>query len=317
MNRLLLVLALFFSNTLQIFIAKTHAAAPAIEYRRATEDDVDHMFTLIEQFDDDDDRQLAIPPTIGREAWLLDEIRKNHFFVACDPTEEENPIVGFCKIFIVEPNDILGIIGEELGAIKPHHFNLTMKIPHCNYLYKITEYQADDFKTRIKPIRSAPPCQLDLNDVYIYLGTNYTKSSHRGQGINTALEQVAFDLIRAEVIAELTPTSSIYYIFGVVEENWGKQTRLRSFTKFARSLLPRIRATVPVFISFTAFSTVKPILMVVDDDDDLHNSASSPKVVRTPQIPNSPTVGVPGFGCFLKFEIPSRYHADLGMINPE
>lgn len=296
MKKCLLSFALLFSQSTFMF--------GALEFRQAVQTDLDNMLALIEAFDDDDIRKLAIPPYIGQELWLTQEINLNHFFVASD-SEEENPIVGFCKIYIVEGQDVLGIIGNELGAIKPNNFQFEMEDPYCNLLYKITPEQAHNFGYSFIPEKSKQPlCRLELTDTYIYLGTNYTKTSRRGEGINTQLEAAAFRIIRDDVIAELAAGGAIYYIFGVVEENWNPKTHLRSFAKFCQSFMPKARKSTPCYVTFTAFRTIKPNLVVAEDSDD---EDGSPHILMSPRTPQAAVDGIPGFGCFIGFRIPARY----------
>lgn len=297
----MLLLAVLFSQSTLVFAA--------VEYRRAVLDDADNITALIADFSEDDERKIAVPPYLGLDLWIQNEINSNHFFVACD-SDEDNPIIGFCKIYILPAEELVHVIGDELGAVEPNNFEFNMEKPDCNLLYKITREQANNFGHSFVPTKTKNPTpQLSIQDTYIYLGTNYTKPSRRGEYVNTELEAFAFREIREAVRTRIAAGGSLYYTFGVVEENWNTRLHVRAFTKFCQSFMPQARKSTHCYITFTAFASVKPTYVIAGDTDDENGNA---EILMSPRLPQPQPNAIRGFGCFIGFKIPDRYRHQLG-----
>ena len=137
---------------------------------------------------------------------------------------------------------------------------------------------------------------FNKDDAYIYYGGAYTLEEYRHHGIKTRLERYALTQLQEEVRAVVKAGAHrLFYLYGVVEENFGGSARLRSFLKFVRAvmMLPDLgrveerkveREEEEINLSFYAFNAYKPTFHMVG-----HELQVKPRVGEEGK----------GFGCII------------------
>jgi hypothetical protein len=297
MKRALLVLWVCSISFVQVTLV---TAASSIAYGCASMDDLPAIAAIYDDIERDDEasKSLLLYPLEVRESILADLIERKRLFVARDTAcVAPNDIVAFCKLYIVpsKPEDeLLSIICDELGAASQEFSKLQPCIPMFADLYRLTQVQVENFAARLEPASAddEPYSFCPGKDVYIYYGSAYTKPEYReGKHLNTELELYALASIRGDVDRQLERGAKLFYTYGVVKKNFGKQARLRSFAEFVRDLLAdRVSEDVPLPISFIGFPAHKPVIEVIGERP-CASPVGSPKRMKAPK----------GCGCFLSF----------------
>lgn len=301
------------------------SAAAAYEIRKASGADLIHILQLIDRFDAADCRRLLVPPQRDRAALLAAEIDLGRMFVVADPAEESNPIIGFCKMYVVPVDELVEIVRNELCALveaEAFDFSLT-NVPVHALEFDLSREAIDAFATPLTPSREAARYTFrPVEDIYIYLGTNYIKPSHRGRYLDTALERIALNIIYEKTLKPvLSGDCALYYIYGVVEENARSQGRLRSFADLALKIKGAEAASPGVMLSFHAFRAFKPEIVLskaaAGSASPVGSPASPRKLVRKPtpeilrvasaeRVAETSEALIPGLGCFISFSLAGR-----------
>lgn len=298
-------------------------AASTYNFRRASGADLVHILRLIEAFDTDDCRRLLVPPARDRAALLAAEIDLGRMFVVADSAEESNPIIGFCKMYVVPLEELIEIVRSELCALpEAEIFDFSITNDPVQALeFHLSREAVDSFAAPLVAAQGATAYTFrPTEDIYIYLGTNYIKPSHRGRYLDTVLERTALGILYEKTLSPvLRGEGSLYYIYGVVEENARSQGRLRSFADLALRIGGDAAASAGVKISFHAFRAFKPEIALsrglASPGSPVAAPTSPRKLVRKPtpellrvasgeRLAEAPSEGlIPGLGCFIGFSL--------------
>lgn len=278
------------------FFSQLQASAPlSIECVRAVPEDIDNLMELYAGFTADDyHKVLVFPPELHRQK-VEAAIAAGRFFVAKDPAKEGNNIVAFLKLYLVkEAEEKIAIAGEELSACATPAATTFVPELLVAESYDFTQALADNYAIRPVKKTAVPEYSFSSEDVYVYYGGAYTLKEYRNHGVNTTLENAALALLYDEVFEAVFNSSGhhLYYMYGVVEANFGGFARLRAFSKFTRSLLKdlysdrHIKDDTELELSFNAFRAYKPTFEMCGGD----------LVVSKPEAGK-------GYGCFVGCKI--------------
>ncbi len=207
------------------------ALSGVLSYGRAVEDDLAGILGCYSNLTEADKHHLLVLPVEQRGPFFLDEIALGRMFVA----RLNGEIIGFCRMHIVVPScrEGLDIFVKELGVLQESVD--AFSVPVEAKKFNVTSDQVKDYSRPLvaDSINRFFRCNF-ANDVFIYFGTFYIKEPYRKACIGSSLELAALNSIKMQVLEllhiKLNPT--LYYIYGVVDENAGSQGRLRSYTRW-------------------------------------------------------------------------------------
>lgn len=198
-----------------------------IEYRLAVKDDLDDIFSLYMDFNEDDKSKLLIFPDSMQKQIILNNIKKRRFFIAIDL--ECNKIVSFLKLHIALEDELQDILFNELCL--GENRNLI-----TNFSYIFTDNMISNFG---RPLETTSEllllndelnyiCENKINScLYIYHGAAYTLNAYRRRGISTNLLKYAFNFIKKD----FKNKEYLALLYGQVNSNTKNVAMVRVFAK--------------------------------------------------------------------------------------
>lgn len=272
--KILVFISIIFSNC---FIAgMQQLPTNQLHYRHATIKDLPQLLTLIDTHAIHDRTKIVILPKKFREKSLQTAIEKKRIFIA----EENEIIVGYKKIFIIEDNDEKNeILANEIRCINNEN--------NCAFAGSVNENGTF--------IVNESPLPSDCYHVCIYNGGDFTVPTHRGKGINAQLTKNALLSCITDIKNQILQqkTSSITMLYGITKANAGEQPGavcdrtvniIKQFKSFIQAVGIDQNSIVLQHRRYTAFMPT-----------------FDPEAAILRPLPDEQSI--PGFGCVLTYRI--------------
>lgn len=244
--------------------------SPSIVFEQASVHDLEGILVLQDNFNEDDAARLVVFPPEVRAGVLKAALEAGKIFVACDAAQEGCPIVGFCKIYLIDDaHELKGILCDELRALTPA---CVVCEPAYAYTSEISLSQANNFSAPIF-FEQAPVVVPTVDDICVYYGGAYVLPEYRAQGLSTKLEQFGLEQLAQKLRSYNNEGKGVFYMYGVVSANFYvdgasdrfRVTRHRSFMNFLNSVLGnKLLPQDSLPISFSVFHSCKPTLIFRD-----------------------------------------------------
>lgn len=244
----------------------------AMEYRKATFQDIDSMVVLMNEEAHKDSDKIVIVPKAFRRNYVQDGIEKGRFFVAVASSEK---IVGYKKLFgITDEFELNNILLDELRFQQDKHvMSVLVAIDDLNK--SVIDYEPIDIH----------------NTFYIYNGADFTHPEYRNRGINNqlmlhALGEVGDEYLRMEHKRKLA------LVYGLTKDNAGDDNdivggRTKGIVKEMISLVKvmakKIGVPEPASLLLSRYTAYKPSF-------DPESSECIP-------LPDAESI--PGYGCMI------------------
>ena len=171
-------------------------------YRLAVHGDVDQICELYGQFTEDDINKLVVFSAETQQEIISENIRRKRFFVACN---DMGKIVSFLKLYVVDQEEIDGILHDELnlGVEQELLLNTCYVLPvedvmNSNNLLEFHQIDPNQviYSLLVSETQKRIRSNREKSCLYVYYGSAYTRSDYRGNGINTELQRVAMRSIQ-------------------------------------------------------------------------------------------------------------------------
>lgn len=226
----------------------------------------------------DDTKRMVILPKKFRQIALEDNIKKQKIFIVRD---KNNKVIAFKKLYpVTDAQECKELCEDEIRCIGE----------------KSILAHAGIFDTKAQYISNDKPGSYDLQDIYIYNGSDYTHPAYRGKGIIKQLTDFAFTCIKQKVCELVTKNNAhnLALMYGLVNSNAGRipgnaedrtSSIVKSFLPFAQLVDSASEKAQRVqHYRYTAFMpTFNP------DAQEC--------------IPESDEYAVPGYGCVLLYRL--------------
>lgn len=258
---------------------------PGYTYRKAEPKDREALLALLAKQAELEQEKLVTLPERFRGAYVDDEIRAGHLFVA-EQQQSQHPeranIVGCKKLYLLnDDRKKLNLLAHELRCIGTGARLACAGVVDHDGKYAPTEYAPTEDELK------------NMCSVCIYDGNDFTLPVARGHGINSQLTAVALDSAKSDVVKMYHDTQEghIALAYGLVQANAGEQPGQKP------DRTPGIARLFATFVRTTGLTAANKLA---------HYRYHAYKPTFDPKAetcePMSDEHSVPGFGCLLVSE---------------